>query len=165
MDDPATTTESTHDLPAELLRDDEIELRLIRFLPIGDLSKRNSASAFLAAAPEYRFAIHRRPDGLRVGRVHVRTTDDPAIAPVMGHMGYAVDEEHRRRGYATRAICLMTALAAHLGQKSLWIIIETDNIASRRAAERAGFELIDEVDTHSSASALGIGPRVCRYAS
>jgi predicted acetyltransferase len=145
------------------LFDDVIELRLIRFLPVGDLSKRDSASAFLAAAPEYRFAIHRRGDGLRVGRIHFRITEDPSIVPVLGHMGYAVGEEHRRQGYATRAIRIASSVAAGLGQPSTWVLIEPDNIPSRRAVERAGLRFIDEVETRPSAVALGLGPRVCRY--
>lgn len=150
-------------IPVSDVSDDAVELRLIRFLPVGDLTKRDEDSAFLSAAPEYRFAIHRREDGLRVGRIHVRITDDPHIAPVVGHMGYAVDEEHRRLGYATRAIRLLTHLATQLGQECLWVLIEPDNIPSRRAVERAGFRLQDEVDTLPPALALGLGPRVCRY--
>lgn len=83
-----------------LLHDDVIELQLIRFIEVGDLSHRDTGTEFLAAAPEYRFAIHRRTDGLRVGRIHFRITDEPEIVEVLGHMGYAVDEAHRRKGYA-----------------------------------------------------------------
>jgi len=145
------------------LRDEAVELRVIRVLDVGNLSKRDEKSAFLAAAPEYRFAIHRREDDQRVGRIHVRVTEAPEIVPVLGHMGYAVDEAHRRRGYATRAIRLMARVASRLGQETLWVLIEPDNVASRRAVERGGFRLVDEVDTRAPAVALGLGPRVCRY--
>jgi predicted acetyltransferase len=145
------------------LHDDTIELRLIRFMAAGDLGHRDPATAFLAAAPEYRFAIHRRAGGQRVGRIHMRVTDDPGIVEVLGHMGYAVDEAHRRQGYAVRAIRLLIGLAARLGQSTLWVLIEPENIASCRAIERAGFHLVDEVDTNESALALGLGPRLRRY--
>jgi predicted acetyltransferase len=145
------------------LCDEAIELRLIRVLEIGDMSRREPDTAFLSAAPEYRFAIHRRSDNLRIGRIHVRIADDPGIVEVLGHMGYAVDEEHRRQGYAARAIRLMTAVANRLGQHTLWVLIERDNIASCRAIERAGFELVDEIDTREAARALGLGPRLRRY--
>ena len=151
-------------LDSAALADDAIELRLIRILEVGDLSKREPATAFLALAPEYRFAIHRRDDGRRVGRIHVRITDHPDIVPVLGHMGCAVEEEYRRKGYATRAIRLLSALAGQLGMAEIWVLIEPDNIPSRRTVERAGFRLVDEVDTMPPALALGLGARVCRYA-
>lgn len=150
-------------LPKDLLTDTAVELRLIRRLEAGDVTEREPASAFLALAPEYRFAIHRASDGQRVGRIHVRITDRPEIVDVLGHMGYAVDEEHRQRGYATRAIRLAQVVAHWLGQKSLWVLIEPNNLPSRRAVERAGFQFMGEVDTAPAARELGLGPRICRY--
>ena len=50
-------------------------------------------------------------DGERVGRIHIRDTADPAIARTLGHLGYAVNEEHRRRGYAVRALRLLLGVA------------------------------------------------------
>jgi hypothetical protein len=44
------------------------------------------------------------------------------------------------------------------------VLIEPDNIASRRTVERAGLDLVDIVDTLPEGTALGLGPRVCRYA-
>jgi predicted acetyltransferase len=132
-------------IPDALLTDGVIELRLLRVLEIGDISGRDAASAFLALAPEYRFAIHRRSDGVRVGRIHVRITESVEIAPVLGHTGFELEQEHRRRGYATRAIRLLQAVADHLGQRTLWVLIEPDNTPSRRAVERAGFRLVDEI--------------------
>ncbi|MBW3570896.1 MAG: GNAT family N-acetyltransferase [Gemmatimonadetes bacterium] len=115
------------------------------------------------AALEYRFTIHRRADGLRVGRIHLRVTDDPLILRALGHTGYAVDEAHRRNGYAVRAIRLMVGLARSCGVGPLRVLIEPDNVAPRRAVERAGFHLLDEVETLPEGAALGLGPRVCRY--
>lgn len=146
-----------------VLADDVIELRLLRVLHAGDVDARPPEARFLAAALEYRFALHRRPDGLRVGRIHLRITDDPLIARALGHSGYEVDEEHRRNGYAARAIRLITGLAALCGVAPLRVLIEPDNVASRRAVERAGFHLIDTVDTLPEGTALGLGPLVCRY--
>ena len=112
---------------------------------------------------EYRFAIHRRTDGVRVGRIHIRVTDDKEIAESVGHGGYAVEEAHRRNGYATRAIRLMVGLAHIGGVMSLWVLIEPENIASRRAVERVGLVLLDVVDASTAAVALGVGSKVCRY--
>jgi predicted acetyltransferase len=152
------------DLPSgAVLADDAIELRLLRVLHPGDPATRPPETRFLSAALEYRFAIHRRTDGLRVGRIHLRVTDDPLILRALGHAGYAVDEAHRRNGYAARAIRLVAGLAGRCGVAPLWVLIEPDNVASRKAVERAGFHLVDEVDTLPEGTALGLGPRVCRY--
>ena len=147
------------------MSDDVIELRLLRLLAPGELEARPPELQFLSPALEYRFAIHRRADGLRVGRIHLRVTDDATITRALGHAGYAVDETHRRNGYATRAIRLIAGLARVCGISPLWILIEPDNLASRKAVERAGLELVDVVDTLPEATACGLGPQVCRYAS
>lgn len=150
--------------PEAVLADDAIELRLIRILPPGNPSARPPEARFLAPALEYRFAIHRRTDGLRVGRIHLRVTDDPLILRALGHSGYEVDEAHRRNGYATRAIRLVAGLARVCGVAPLWVLIDPDNVASRGAVERAGFGLVDVVDALPEAVGLGHGSRVCRYA-
>jgi tagatose 1,6-diphosphate aldolase len=146
-----------------VLADDAIELRLLRVLEPGDTSARPPEARFLSPALEYRFAIHRRTDGLRVGRIHLRVTDDPLILRALGHSGYEVDEAHRRNGYATRAVRLVAGLAGISGVAPLWVLIEPDNVASRKTVERAGFTQVDEVDTLPEGTALGLGPRVCRY--
>jgi tagatose 1,6-diphosphate aldolase len=156
--------ESRDQLPAgAVLADDAIELRLLRVLRPDDPSARPPEARFLASALEYRFAIHRVTDGLRVGRIHLRVTDDPLILRALGHAGYAVDEAHRRNGYAARAVRLIAGLAQLYGVSPLWVLIEPDNVASRKTVERAGFDLVDTVDTLPEGITLGLGPRVCRY--
>jgi predicted acetyltransferase len=149
--------------PGAVLADAVTELRLIRVIHPGDLTARPAEAHFLSSALEYRFAIHRRTDDLRVGRIHLRITDDPLILRALGHMGYAVDEEHRRNGYATRAIRLIVGLARVCGVMPLWVLIEPDNVASRKSVERVGFDLVDVVQTLPAGAALGLGPQVCRY--
>lgn len=149
--------------PAALLADEVVELRLLRVMGPHNTDARPADAQFLSRVPEYRFAIHRRSDGLRVGRVHIRVTDDEEIARSVGHCGYAVDESHRRNGYATRAIRLVVGLARHWGVLPLWVLIEPENVASRRVVEGAGFTLMDVVDASPGAVALGIGCQVCRY--
>lgn len=151
--------------PEAVLTDDVIELRLIRVLPPGNPAARPPEARFLAPALEYRFAIHRRTDGLRVGRIHLRITDDPLILRSLGHSGYEVGEAHRRNGYVTRAIRLIVGLARVCGVAPLWVLIDPDNVASRGAVERAGFELVNIADALPEAVGLGHGSRVCRYAS
>lgn len=151
-------------LPADaVLADDAIELRLIRVIAPGDANARPPEARFLAEALEYRFGIYRLADGERVGRIHLRVTGDPLITRALGHSGYEVDEDHRQNGYATRAVRLVAGLARTCGVSPLWVLIEPDNVASRKTVERAGFALVDEVPTAPEGMALGLGPRICRY--
>lgn len=149
--------------PTALLADDAIELRLIRVLGPAEAERRPPEARFLAVAPECRFAIHRREDGERVGRIHIRLTDDPTIVRAVGHSGYEVDEAHRRRGYAARALRLIRGVARHYGVAPLWVLIAPENAPSRRTAERAGLTLAGIVPAAPEALALGLEPELCRY--
>lgn len=149
--------------PPPTLQDDVIELRLLRILGPADAAARSSAAQFIASAPEYRFAIHRRNDGVRVGRIHLRITQDELVLRAIGHAGYAVDDAHRRQGYATRAVRLIQQLARGIGLSPLWILIAPDNVASRRTVERVGFQLVDIVAASPEALAIDVAPEVCRY--
>lgn len=149
--------------PAELLRDDLIELHLLRVLGPNNADARPAEAQFLAVAPECRFAIHRRADGLRVGRIHLRVTDDATILRAVGHSGYEVDEAYRRHGYAARSLLAIRRVARHYGVAPLWVLIAPENIASRRTAERAGFTLVDTVTAAPEARAMGLEGELCRY--
>jgi [ribosomal protein S5]-alanine N-acetyltransferase len=57
-----------------------------------------------------------------------------------GHFGYWVAREARGRGVATRALRLLTRWAVEeQGLARLQLIVEPENLASIRVAERAGF--------------------------
>ena len=150
-------------LPSTVLTDDVIELRLLHIMGPENGATRPTNEQFLTAIPEYRFAIHRRSDGLRVGRIHIRRTQDEHVIRSLGHSGYAIDEARRRNGYATRAVRLIVGLARYWGVLPLWILIEPENIASRRTVERAALILIDIVDSSPEAVSLGSGYKICRY--
>jgi predicted acetyltransferase len=150
-------------LPIGGLQDDLIELRLIRMLGPEQADQRPEAARFLARDPEYRFAIHRRSDGLRVGRIHLRITSDLTIIRAVGHSGYEVDEAHRRHGYASRALVLIRSLARFHSVAPIWVLIAPDNVASCRTAERAGLTLVDNVEASPEALKMGCEPRLCRY--
>lgn len=149
--------------PPPTLEDDAVELRLLRVLGPADANARSAAAQFIAQAPEYRFAIHRRSDGLRVGRIHLRITHNDRILRAVGHAGYAVDEAHQRRGYATRALRLIQQLARMHRLSPLWVLIAPDNVASRRTVERVGFQLVDTVEASPEALAIDVAPLICRY--
>jgi predicted acetyltransferase len=148
-----------------VLADDVVELRLLRILGTEDADKRAPEARFIGRSPEIRFSIHRRTDGLRVGRIHLRVTSDRTILRAVGHSGYEVDEDHRRQGYAVHALRLVSGLARTLEVSPFWVLIDPENIASRRTAERAGLGLIDIIDATPEAVALGLGPQLCRYSS
>lgn len=145
------------------LADEVLELRLLRVLGPGGEDRRPPEARFLALVPECRFAVHRRADGVRIGRIHLRLTNDPAIAGAIGHTGYEIEAPFRRQGYATRALQLIRGLAAHYRVEPLWVLIEPENGPSRRTAERAGLRLVDVVPTAPEARAFGLGATVCRY--
>ena len=56
-------------------------------------------------------------------------------------IGYWVGAEHRGRGVASAAVELMAQRAFAAGWHRLELHIDPDNAASRRVAEKAGFEL------------------------
>jgi ribosomal-protein-alanine N-acetyltransferase len=57
-----------------------------------------------------------------------------------GHFGYWVGKEARGRGVATRALRLLTRWAVEeRGLARLQLVVEPENLASIRVAERAGF--------------------------
>ncbi|MES2524412.1 MAG: GNAT family N-acetyltransferase [Gemmatimonadota bacterium] len=151
-------------VPAALpLSDGVVDLRLIRVIGPEEADARPANAQFMATAPEHRFAIHRVEDGVRVGRIHLRITSDPVVLRAVGHLGYAVDDAHQRRGYATRAVRLIRRLAAQHDVGPLWVLIAPDNVASRRTVERAGFTLVDIVEASAEALGMGVAPVVCRY--
>lgn len=149
--------------PASLLSDEIVELRLIRMMGLHNIHEREENFHWMGHVPEYRFAIYRKSDALRVGRIHIRNTSDESISKIVGHIGYAVDEAHQRNGYATHAIRLIVGIAGHFNINPLWVLIVPDNLRSRRAAERAGFVLSDIIDSTPQMIAVGIVPNVCRY--
>ena len=160
---PSPTKDGFPAPPLSLLADGAIELRLLRVMGPHNASSRPAHEQYFAHVPEYRFAIHRLADGLRIGRIHLRMTNDNQIVHTIGHGGYAVDEPHRRQGFATRAVRLMVGLAKHWELLPVWILIESDNVASRRTVGRVGFELIDVVNSSEALTLSGIGSEVCRY--
>ncbi|MEP6836330.1 MAG: GNAT family N-acetyltransferase [Gemmatimonas sp.] len=145
------------------LEDGVIALQLLHLVGPGDASARPIAAQFLANALEYRFAILRASDGLRVGWIYLRITQDDVIVRAIGHAGYGVDAAHQRRGYATRAVRLIQQLAHDHALSPLWILIAPENVASRRTVERVGFQLVDIVDASPEALAMESVPTVCRY--
>lgn len=57
----------------------------------------------------------------------------------VGDVGYWIRRDARRHGYTTRAVLLLARWAFDLGCERLQIRADTENEASLRVAERAGF--------------------------
>jgi predicted acetyltransferase len=68
-----------------------------------------------------------------------------ALPPhVYGHIGYAVPEWKRGRGYATRALGLLLPEARMVGLTAVMLTTDYDNLASQKTITANGGELVDE---------------------
>ena len=103
------------------------------------------AEAFLARSAD------EESEGKAVNLLAVDATDDRLLGsfslmeldrePGFGEIGYWVAAEARGRGIATRAVRLLADWArTELGLTRMEILPHKDNLASRRVAEKAGFE-------------------------
>jgi len=83
-------------------------------------------------------------DGEFCGLINFRwqpgTTELPPYC--LGHIGYAVVPWKRRRGYATLALKLILSQANKEGLPFVEIVVDADNVASRKVVEANGGEVI-----------------------
>jgi len=78
-------------------------------------------------------------DGAIVGFAGIFGLDDPGAE---GEIGYLVAAEARGQGIAGRSVALLTRWGFdELGLERIELRIDTDNVASARVAERAGYRL------------------------
>ena len=137
------------------MTDDTLSLMLTTFEP---------ATASPWQMDTYRFDVRRCADGVRVGHLNLRVSDDDDRTRYVGHVGYGVDEAHRGRGYAARAVRLVLPLAAGCGLPVVWITCGPDNPASRRTLENLGAELVDVVPVPADYPLPSAADRrKCRY--
>ena len=62
------------------------------------------------------------------------------------NVGYALLAGHRGHGYVTRALELLAAyISSRTAYHSLTLLIDKEDVRSRRVADRAGFECVGEV--------------------
>ena len=80
-------------------------------------------------------------DGSLVGRVSVRYRLNDYLARYGGHLGFAVIEEHRRKGYATAMLRLALRLATENGISPILLTCDDDNVGSAAVIERCGGSL------------------------
>ena len=102
--------------------------RLIRAVRRWQRSWRNGG-------PLIAFAVRHVGSGELVGGCELRDAGDRTAK-----LSYWTGTTFRRRGFATRAIRLITAFAfASMQYQRIEVMVDVDNIPSRRAAEKAGF--------------------------
>jgi predicted acetyltransferase len=136
-----------------MLQDGELTLRFISFAP---------HQAHLV--PTYHFRMTHADTAEDMGRINLRAQTNDTIERYAGHIGYAVQKEHRGHHYAARSVLLLLPLVRRLAIDPLWITCNDVNLASRRSCELAGAELIDIVDVPPSYVGYAFGDRrKCRY--
>lgn len=85
-------------------------------------------------------------EGEVVGFLSFRHALNDYLREVGGHIGYAVRESRRRRGYATAALLLGLDRAREIGLDRVLVSCDDDNEASARTIEKAGGVLQDVRD-------------------
>ncbi|MFJ2551354.1 GNAT family N-acetyltransferase [Microbacterium sp. NPDC087591] len=93
-------------------------------------------------------------EGEVIGFLSFRHELNEWLREVGGHIGYAVRESRRRRGYASAALALGLDRAREIGLDRVLITCDDDNIASARTIERAGGVLQDVSDQSARGHAL-----------
>jgi RimJ/RimL family protein N-acetyltransferase len=123
------------DIPAivDACRDEDV----VRWTSVPSPYSEDDAREFLRSlAPEaHAFAITDGASGEYLGSIDVRPETDGRAS-----VGYLVRREARGRGVASRALRLVSRWAlAELGLARVTVLVEPENVASQRVAERAGF--------------------------
>jgi len=98
---------------------------------------RADALAYIGGIGEQAFAITDAGSGRVLGSIGARWNEPCDVAEI----GYWVRRDARGRGVTTRALLLVTRFALAEGASRVQLRAATDNVASRRVAEKAGFRL------------------------
>ncbi|HEY2587361.1 MAG TPA: GNAT family N-acetyltransferase [Tepidisphaeraceae bacterium] len=128
------------------------------------LATRQNAEESIWGVPAYIFHMRLLPGHQKLGRITLRAADSDWVVRYTGHVGYAVDEPFRGRGYAERGCRLLLPFVKRHGWAELWITCGPDNPASRRTLERLGAEWVETVDVPPDYPlAAGVVRQKCRY--
>ncbi|MFB4349445.1 GNAT family N-acetyltransferase [Microbacterium sp. CR_7] len=93
-------------------------------------------------------------DGEVVGFVSFRHELNDYLREAGGHIGYAVRESRRRRGYASAGLALALDRAREIGLDRVLVTCDDDNVGSARTIERAGGVLQDVSDQSARGHAM-----------
>ena len=117
--------------------------------PCGRLALVYAANRAAPSRPTGRFSVQRC--GLIIGSVSLVTTPAGETS-----IGYEIAHDHRRLGYGGSAVGTVIAAARAWGLTSFHAQCRSDNVASRRLLERAGFKLVSSVPfAHAGAKGTG----------
>ena len=114
--------------------------------------------------PTYHFRILDSRSGDAAWKINLRLGWNENLLYFAGHVGFAVNEGYRGRGFAARSLEMLKPLAARHGYRELWITCNPENFASRRSCERAGAMYVNTVDVPEGTRLHEKGIRQkCRY--
>jgi RimJ/RimL family protein N-acetyltransferase len=142
------------DIPAHLAGEDEETARRFGWWPqtSTEATVRNAFNCWTrhweTGGPTRTFAARQAATGLLVGGCELRLQPDGTA-----HVSYWTSASQRRRGRATRALALLLQYARSIGVTQAEADVATDNLASRRVAEKAGF---DPVSTFTTEDGTGM---------
>ncbi len=85
-------------------------------------------------------------DGVIIGRVSVRHELSKYLMQVGGHIGYAVIEPYRNRGYAKQMLRESLKIARSLGIDRVLMTCDDDNMASIKTIESAHAKLENKIE-------------------
>ena len=111
------------------------------------LEKLRKNSAGVELAPQFvpSSMLYAFVDGFIVGRLSIRHSLNEQLRHRGGHVGYAVAEKYRGRGYATEIMRQGIAFCRKLGLREIMISCSDTNIASWKIIEHVGGALRDRV--------------------
>ena len=110
--------------------------------------------------PYYHFRVL-LTDGTDAGHINLRVGDTEHVRMFAGHIGFAIGERHRGKGYAYQACRAIAPFVAALYER-VTITCDPDNVPSVHTIERLGAIYIDTVEIPPHDPAYIQGARVKR---
>jgi RimJ/RimL family protein N-acetyltransferase len=131
------------DIPAHLAGEDEETARRFGWWPqtSTEATVRDAFNCWAhhweTSGPTRTFAARQTVTGRLVGGCELRLQPDGTA-----QVSYWTSASQRRLGHATRALALLLQYARSIGVTRAEADVATDNLASRRVAEKTGFHLV-----------------------
>ena len=109
-------------------------------------AKKHLIDFYGSQLPAYVFDIY--AGEIKVGDIRLRIGYTEGIY-YSGHIGFAIDEAHRGKGYALRACRLLAPVANFHAMPKLLITNDENNIASYRVCEKLGAKFLRKAELPS----------------